>query len=1430
MNKQTLMWTALPNGMDLPAVPGRLRLSAFLSVRLESDDPAMTSLAGYPDFLDWPAKIAGTHLAFAVAFEPDGPTILAERVGEASTAHWTALFAAGAPVKPYAYEPHTSRAIRSYPVAHVTGFVKGLHQLAYQLAPEEAPSIGRLMIGGLEEVTPDRLERQMPTIEAALRNPQLRAMPPAGPNVPLDVAQAMRFHKRATRPANFVLVQKPDIEFHQALGMLASYPSLLRAFGLVVDLEVSTAGQLAGIVATQTVRLIPTWVPGPDLPTTVATPRTRFQLDLGRGLFLPASTAANQEIADGYLDLRAHAGQAHQVVQVDTDGAALKVVNTAHSFQRERGAFKTADAPQADHLPSLTSGGLAVVKSGRAFALARLLDGMALRNLQLVASPGEAQTLGIDDLRRGFRVDVFDVAAGRWFPLCARLGAAKIVDAGGVELVEDAIQDEGFVETGATEDAGGEGAADLYLHESLFRWAGWSLAAPRPGDTIRPDDSPGAPDDDLDPHFRLKTELAARPGTLPRLRFGRAYRLRARVVDLAGNSLPLGDPASTDFGRASPPETYRRWEPVSYPVVALRSAPDTTLGEGLETLLIRSNFDEAADAYAAAMGIAHHNERHLTPPRTTQVMAETHGMFDLPAGLDPAAYAEIVARDRSLAEVGDKVYFGDKEPYVVHPEVQLEIPFLPDPMSRGAALRGLPGQDPAAVLLIPWGGAWPARQPFRLRVVEETGEVQRPPEWDAAGRLLTVYLVKAAIARVRLSSFLEDADLDLLGPWSWRLESFPGGTAPPAFRQAAREGRHVALTPLRTLVLTHAVQQPLAPPRIVQIDTLKTAIGQTFAGLEGMVQVDGASTVQFDLEAAWEEPIDDLARPGPAIRHRQAPVLNLAVDYADTEIALESHVAAFRHELGDTKHRRIAYRGVATTRFKSHFPKTITDDPANITRAGDPVEADILNSARPAAPRVRYIVPTFRWEGGAVALTRKGGLRVYLDRPWYSSGAGELLGVVLEDRGPGGIGLPGQKPPLVREPMRPYVTQWGLDPVWNSPAPGALSPEKFSHAAAPLASDLSLEEFQLPDGNYPDTNRVRVLGHAVDYDPVRRLWFCDIDVDHAGSYWPFIRLGLARYQPKSIAHAHLSRVALADFMQLAPDRTATVVAGGQGSFRLTVAGVDVPDTRQSLPNLGHTAIEAVVEQRRKDAAAEDFETWTPAGDVTLTREQDGTWSGGLTLRGDPEMDYRLVIREYERFPETPGQPEPPGRLVYAAIMPLPYLPRPTATPTATTLPSGTPTTTPTSTRIPTRTPIPTGTARPTGTGPAQTATRTPTRTPPATRTATPSPTSDPERTPTPTPSPTTDPDRSPTPSQTGAPERSPTPTEVPQHSPTPSPSPTDGPDGTPTGEARTPTTTPTGGPDSRTPTPQPTRRTPTPTESGDEDEPIYLPYTRKSRT
>src|SRR5215207_3202949 len=44
---------------------------------------------------------------------------------------------------------------------------------------------------------------------------------------------------------------------------------------------------------------------------------------------------------------------------------------------------------------------------------------------------------------------------------------------------------------------------------------------------------------------------------------------------------------------------------------------------------------------------------------------------------------------------------------------------------------------------------------------------------------------------------------------------------------------------------------------------------------------------------------------------------------------------------------------------------------------------------------------------------------------------------------------------------------------------------------------------------------VEVAPHDVFYDAERQLWFCDIEIDQGQSYWPFVRLALARYQPCS---------------------------------------------------------------------------------------------------------------------------------------------------------------------------------------------------------------------------------------------------------------------------------------------------------------------------
>ena len=179
----------------------------------------------------------------------------------------------------------------------------------------------------------------------------------------------------------------------------------------------------------------------------------------------------------------------------------------------------------------------------------------------------------------------------------------------------------------------------MYLPETLTRWNGWSLVAPRPGKHIDDASDDSLVDDAGNPpppgsNFQLQIEYAATPGTLPTLRFGRVYRFLARVVDLAGNSVPFSSNAPLTY--ATPPAVYGRVEPVASPVV-VPCAPRTP-GESLETIVIRSNYDipDSSPLIVPA-------ERHLAPPASSEDMVEAHGALD---GTERCPPGELVFFDR----------------------------------------------------------------------------------------------------------------------------------------------------------------------------------------------------------------------------------------------------------------------------------------------------------------------------------------------------------------------------------------------------------------------------------------------------------------------------------------------------------------------------------------------------------------------------------------------------------------------------------------------------------------------------------------------------------------------------------------------------------------------------------------------------------------
>lgn len=1104
-----------------------------------------------------------------------------------------------------------------------------------------------------------------------------------------DLASFVKPPSQVSQPLPTAVELQEKYDFHHMISALGDYPLLLRDFGLVVDLEVTlnrAAPPLAGMVNIEpTLALVDA--------STIVSPRTHYDLSADR--FDASPRPANPEISRGML--RLNDKKLFQVIQVDVVGGGIKAQNAA-TLITDAQANPTPNMSANTALPALRSGGISLIRVDlapelrsqfrRSHALQQRV--VALDNAPQPPDPPDAEAplpptdeLFAEDLVHGYRVDVFDLKSNAWHSLCQRVGTYDFLDApaapgGKVSLT---LEDEGFVQFAATEPLGKSPKRKLRTSDSLFVWQGWSLCAPRPGLSIMPD-PPSPPGPPLPPvkldkpksvastNFKLETSFKAKDGSLPRLRFDHTYRLRARVCDLAGNSIfNPGDAAfDNDVAEQTADFPCARFEPVSPPAMMLRKAP--VEGESLEHLVVRT---------PPVGGELQSTERHIVPPKISQVMAEQHGKFDLATQkMDSSA----TAYNRAAREAGalnDGATEAKKDIWV-HATEQFKVTYLPDPTSRGALLMGLPGMANDDEIIEPiapqnvgnkiaFDGPWPDPLPFRLRLrAIPEGATPAQPKWENAAneRVLMVELPPAGKKVARVSSYMLPEDLDRQGVMQWTR-----GGAPPALLPAVEAdtsaGRSWLQMPWREITLVHAVAKPLAPPTAVASNPNTQKLGDTFSEIAGTVTPHVASTGKVDLVGHWTDPIDDLSQTKPGTLDHQAHLCEVLIKEDDVSPAIVDIITKKRpiQNFGDTKFHMVSYEPIATTRFGAYFPPTITDKPANITVAGplsNPVA--ILNTARPDPPKVLYVVPTFAWEddppaAGKVTRKRKGGgLRVYLDRPWYSSGAGELLGVVFID---------GAKFTSLDERLKRYVTHWGVDPIWLTSATSAAA-TALNFDTNKRGSGLSLEEI-------PET--VSVAGFKPEFDETRQLWFADIEIDVGKTYMPFVRLALARYQQNSVKDAELSRVVRAEFAQLAPDRTATVtttaIAGGN-RFGIMVTGITyqhssatfaasrTPMFKRTPGRTGHAEIVALLQQRQPNLGSDPDIAWETKDTKTLFQNPSilGEWSGEFDLAGalPAAGTFRILIQEQEWYrsdhkPESfDGETTAASRIVYAVAIPL----------------------------------------------------------------------------------------------------------------------------------------------------------------------------------
>ncbi|MBZ4318980.1 hypothetical protein [Streptomyces huiliensis] len=862
-----------------------------------------------------------------------------------------------------------------------------------------------------------------------------------------NLAEAYRFYDRPQVPAP-PPPTAPDVDFHNACALLADYPELLRRFGLAVDLLVAPPPALAD---RWQARVLFTAAQGQLNEDEHLRPWTALRYVAG-SRFEPYA-ADDGPYGRGMLRL---GGDGILVTDLDVDGAAMKFVEFSRIVEQTLAARsdpKLSVAPDSTATPALHSAGLTVFRESRDVELADRMEADA-RHTAGVAPTGQTPAVAVldaADLVRGYRVDVglvetvapaeggteasadggteasgdggseapgdggsetsnpgdggtdapapadsgTDAPATTWRPLCARTGGYAIRRPGQPVVPLVVAPDEGHVKASAvTHDKRDDN--QLYVHQAVAGWHGWSLAAPPPGRTLGPDDRPRVPAPEVSPVFPLDTTFRPVKGSLPALRFGRTYRLRARLCDLAGNG--LGPGADTPDGTATVPVTYRRWEPVPPPALVPRWP--FLEGESEPRLVIRSTVHDDGtpvppDVWAALRNgqVPDHraqspvdgldrryrgwDERHVSPPKTPLQTAEQHGVYDAvfgPAKADVVRRRYFAAASREAGSYLDTVVSLPENPdvttdlkllgeikvakhdvhdpvpptelpvprgqglrpgeYVVHRGAQLLLPYLPDVPARGVSLRGLPGAPPNATYDFP--GPWPQARPLRLKIVEGDG----PPVWSGLlERELTVRLPKATVATVRMSCRLDPADLTLFNAWQLLTASKLWNDPDPTtgLPQEKKDELTTAAANGENWMLTPWVELTLI--HAVEKPLAEPELGPlTFPREAEQTSTRFSGRLRSHARSTGRVDIDATWHEWNDDVAQDAPQRAERHERVG-HFTLEPYendrsLSGLRHEFRDTLHRAVTYTPTATTRFREYFHPAITDQPALITRTG----------------------------------------------------------------------------------------------------------------------------------------------------------------------------------------------------------------------------------------------------------------------------------------------------------------------------------------------------------------------------------------------------------------------------------------------------------------------------------------------------------------
>jgi hypothetical protein len=457
--------------------------------------------------------------------------------------------------------------------------------------------------------------------------------------------------------------------------------------------------------------------------------------------------------------------------------------------------------------------------------------------------------------------------------------------------------------------------------------------------------------------------------------------------------------------------------------------------------------------------------------------------------------------------------------------------------------------------------------------------------------------------------------------------------------------------------LTHATDRPVAKAAITMVPALTSNYASVtdpknvFLG----ANVDPWSTSKVALIAKWDEMTDDPNQNSYSKKPLEAQLWESSIGKKSDTGKIDPIKTQF--PFSDNRYRRLVISARGTARYGDVFGK---GDRQSRTLDSDPVTLDILATSEPKIPDIEYVLPNLRWEVSREKRTRTMGLTVVLNRPWFSSGTGEQLAVIVAP-------CTNKSGPIVDSIAASFdpneenkVSAWGVFNDWLPALPQGAAKEGIQ-----ILMDTARSKDKDDAAPPRDTDNFSIVNvGGKDYwallftprfNELDQQWFVNLALSSPPTYGAVVRLLTARYQKQAIQGANLSDVSMCDFALLRPDRAVNITSKWEGikrKMRIQIIGLGptLPDGVKGVV-VPQTYIEVRhFETEQKKPHYFDWQVgdvvpvdtnFPTTGNVLWQATFDYPWQGG-----------RLVAQEWEIWPTAEDTNKGASLPVYSDVIPL----------------------------------------------------------------------------------------------------------------------------------------------------------------------------------